>query len=533
MRTALVLPFVVVPALGFGHTDVNDSALYTGVNDCETCICANDPGIEFDLSNKKCCVSQGADPNTWDAGCGGIALIICKDECVLPNTVGNMPDMAKLPHLMGRDIKAGRGAICGRYTMMDNMGDVAECEDGLFCHQPDPSSDVRICTTLGGALYNFADADEDGFLADMTLDNPHDHAFGFASVTPLTPDQLNKLDARVAHRLGVTKTVMAMKLDDTVTRKQGGSQPYWYTPNYWGQQPTPQPTLGWWEQPQPSQPVSVCVDEPDNTCLGQQQPGWEQQTCIYAAYFCVSRQWGAEAGRCCPATCNTCSTVPGPSPSSGVVVGNYPLADCNQAQTNAACMPLSDAQVDQEISKLDQNGVKFLCWDWDLTANTYHTYGKTYESMNQINNGISQNFVSVANKWCSLGRPQAVCTYSNAQTNNRIGTRFVPGTTMIANSLEAVLDGECGSRQSFPVYGRNDHSKNRAGKTWHLGQALQNAKGSYSKAQTMLVDDTKDNIDIALDQNYQTTFVTPATGYNAVTNPINQRPSSGNSGSWR
>ena len=50
-------------------------------------------------------------------------------------------------------------------------------------------------------------------------------------------------------------------------------------------------------------------DEPDGTCLGNEQTGWQQSTCAYAKNYCYSPTWGAEARRCCPSTCKGYSAV--------------------------------------------------------------------------------------------------------------------------------------------------------------------------------------------------------------------------------
>jgi len=52
------------------------------------------------------------------------------------------------------------------------------------------------------------------------------------------------------------------------------------------------------------QPDNEAEDQPDNTCLGNEQDGWLQFTCAYASDYCTSSDWGAEARRCCPATCD-------------------------------------------------------------------------------------------------------------------------------------------------------------------------------------------------------------------------------------
>ena len=49
-----------------------------------------------------------------------------------------------------------------------------------------------------------------------------------------------------------------------------------------------------------------CADLPDNTCLGNQQEGWTNETCSYAAGFCRHESFGAEAQRCCPRSCLSC-----------------------------------------------------------------------------------------------------------------------------------------------------------------------------------------------------------------------------------
>jgi hypothetical protein len=48
-----------------------------------------------------------------------------------------------------------------------------------------------------------------------------------------------------------------------------------------------------------------CVDQADDTCLGNEQGGWDDGTCAHASGWCTATYWGAEARRCCPCTCHS------------------------------------------------------------------------------------------------------------------------------------------------------------------------------------------------------------------------------------
>ena len=71
-----------------------------------------------------------------------------------------------------------------------------------------------------------------------------------------------------------------------------------------------------------------CADEQDGSCLGDQQAGWQQFTCAYAADWCTSNRWGGEAQRCCPNTCNTCPGAPAGGGGGGG--GGGGAVDCSQ-----------------------------------------------------------------------------------------------------------------------------------------------------------------------------------------------------------
>ena len=65
--------------------------------------------------------------------------------------------------------------------------------------------------------------------------------------------------------------------------------------------PTPRP---------PPTPAPPCRDQPDASCLGDEQSGWQQYTCAYAKDYCSSAPYGGEARRCCPLACGVCTTAP-------------------------------------------------------------------------------------------------------------------------------------------------------------------------------------------------------------------------------
>jgi hypothetical protein len=495
-----VIAFAVA-ANGFGApgnevvSGPSEPALVVETNPCEECICANDAGDYDDPSDKKCCVSQGAGLDEWDGFCDGLAMIVCKDEC----TDNGKARMAMLPWLESvAKREAHEGDICGQETF---EGDgQAECEAGLFCHQASPDSDIRVCASIAYALHNLADEEEGGLLLeDLTPDDSSDHFFG------LDPSKVRALDSgsdeilkALAERLGtdveklsfgdngIIQHVAPLILNDSdeVLRKQNypcyPGYPVYPNCLYWGSggggYPTPSPYGGY--------------PTPYN---GYPTP--------YNGYPTPYNGGGGYP-------------TPAPFPSGGGGTGGCPNSN------NYACRTMSTQEAQSISNNIANQGVQLIGWDWDQTANSEHTYQKSYSSYKQVEDAISQQFVGLANKWCAEGRSEAIVTYSNAQVYNMIGGQMVRGTDMIRKVLDKVLDYGCGSKMQ--IYGRNDSGMSPGGKTWHL-QSAQRHYSVTNNANVMLFDDDGNNINIALGQGYKTNYVTPKAGYASQTSKMNQR----------
>lgn len=162
----------------------------------------------------------------------------------------------------------------------------------------------------------------------------------------------------------------------------------------------------------------------------------------------------------------------------------------------------------QWAQKLKAANVKLLNFDWDLTANNKHTYQGTYSSYEQINCDMSKDFIDIALAYCQENIPVAIVTYNDAYLS--VGGSMVNGKQMIEKVLKMAFpqNSKCANMK---VYARNDHNKG-TGKNWHL-QNSQAAHGYPSNGQTMLVDDTRSNIDLARPRGYQTVWVNPAKGF--------------------
>lgn len=464
---------IAVAANGFGapgngvvvnESGPSESALVVETNACEECICANDAGDMLDPSNKKCCVSQGAGLDEWDGFCDGLAIIVCKDECT--DNANGSAMIAMLPWLASvSKAKAQEGDICGEKTFEGNG--VAECEMGLFCHQASPDSDLRVCASIANALYNLADVEEGGLLLeDITPDDSRDAAYGLdpSKVRALGSDADAVLE-KLAERLGTDIEQLSFGSDGLVKLTT-----LLLTPN---------------------------VDD---------APTRRQYPCYYGYPGYPNCLYYPPNG----------GGYPTPSPQGST--GGGSTGGCPN-NNNYACRPMSAQEAQTLSNNLGNQRVELIGWDWDQTANSEHTYQKTYSSYKQVEDAISQQFVSLANQWCAEGRDQAIVTYSNAQVYNMIGGQMVRGTDMIRKVLNAVLDQGCGSKMQ--IYGRNDSGMN-TGKSWHL-QSAQQRYGVSNNVNVMLFDDTGNNINIALGQNYKTTYVTPKAGYASQTARVNQR----------
>lgn len=189
------------------------------------------------------------------------------------------------------------------------------------------------------------------------------------------------------------------------------------------------------------------------------------------------------------------------------------------------------------VKQLEGLGVEAICWDYDLTANTLHTYQKSYGDYSDITEAMSKHFIAVAEEWCKQKpNTQAICTYSNAQAYNYIGGKRVPGTTQIKEALKRTLSSSCYKQFANRIYGKNNSgNRNQPGKSWHLQQFSNAMGGRVPKSKIMLVDDTADNINVALAKNsnggYQTLFVTPNKGYCSSSARANVQATK-SSGSW-
>jgi len=166
--------------------------------------------------------------------------------------------------------------------------------------------------------------------------------------------------------------------------------------------------------------------------------------------------------------------------------------------------------------------VKLAAFDWDRTACTEHTFRGTYASYCDIAKKVSKDYVATQNAWCSQGKPSAIVTYNDDVV--MVGGQRVMGPDMIKKVLDMVLAPGCSDK--IKIYAKNERSRS-AGKSWHL----KSAQKSYSNMgyevrteHTLLIDDTKNNIDVAREMAclwcpiYRTVWVNPANGYKTSDN---------------
>lgn len=186
---------------------------------------------------------------------------------------------------------------------------------------------------------------------------------------------------------------------------------------------------------------------------------------------------------------------------------SYGTVTVSNQQTSYPSSTGSSSSADSTYNLMTKNGIQLLAFDWDLTACTHHTFKESYASYDQLVALMSKDFVALANKWCYDGKPVAIVTYNDATLY--VGGRGVKGPDMIKEVLRRTFanNPKCAN---MPIYARNDHNKG-TGKQWHLGMAQKNA--GVSAAQTVLIDDTKNNIDIAKRYNQPNMWVNPASGF--------------------
>jgi hypothetical protein len=161
-------------------------------------------------------------------------------------------------------------------------------------------------------------------------------------------------------------------------------------------------------------------------------------------------------------------------------------------------------QVQGIINGLQNKNIKLLAWDWDHTANNEHTFQQSYPNLQAVVNTISPEFLKIAAAWCDLDKKQAIVTY-NDKMSFVGGIGSINGKQMIEKALRASgLLQSCSYDELPPVYARLENSRT-AGKTWHLSQAM--AATGHNIGETLLVDDTDNNINIASQKQHPTAWV--------------------------
>jgi len=230
----------------------------------------------------------------------------------------------------------------------------------------------------------------------------------------------------------------------------------------------------------------------------------DEDTCSAFTSACTCAALGSKVGCGWSRTLNTC------------MLGK--ITECTECPAQRRCAtpttpsPIAKKRASDQgrsyAKQLLAQNVELMAFDWDQTANEIHTFNGKFESIYQVASTISPDYIDITLAWCEQGKPNAIVTYQDEDVT--VAGSRVSGPYMIRRALDLVLPKECA--KNIYIDAANLSFDPRLGKNPHL----QNAKRRFkinSSNRVMLVDDTYNNIKQAIRSGYQTTYVTPAAGF--------------------
>ena len=154
-------------------------------------------------------------------------------------------------------------------------------------------------------------------------------------------------------------------------------------------------------------------------------------------------------------------------------------------------------------------------WDFDQTAYTQHTGGVVTlpsgvtdisDVLPSMRDDMSPDFMRCVPVLAAAGVEQCIVTFGDALHNDE---RVLGGAPLIAPLLALCFGTPLGSR--IPVFALNPYWRDNQypfDKSWHINQAMHHFRKSVSSnSEVLLVDDSRQNIDIAANAGHCVAFV--------------------------
>ena len=189
----------------------------------------------------------------------------------------------------------------------------------------------------------------------------------------------------------------------------------------------------------------------------------------------------------------------------------------------------TNQSIQECVSRIQQNGIRLVCFDFDQTAYRGHTGGALdlpvcdiIPAMHTMVSHLSQDFLTLVFELHNENINVAIVTFGDAKYNEiSLGNNKIVlgGDPLIRPVLTQGLNKETADK--IPIYALNPDWRNGANgerpqfpdsKHWHMIMAMEHFS-IHHPHQVLLVDDSNHNISEAASSGFHTVTVSPDTAF--------------------